>query len=228
MRITDLGEDERPVEKLLAKGSGALSNVELIAILLKSGTGGLNAMDTARLLLKKADGKLTGLSGLSVDNMRSIPGIGAKKAATVSAAFEIGRRFMEEGFLMDRTAVNSPDIVFRLISPSLKGLDHEECWILYLNRAGYLIGKEMLSSGGFSSTTIDRKMTVIKAMEKKASGVILVHNHPSGNPIPGKTDREETASLRKALAAVDISLLDHIVVCDDCYYSFIEGKVSRG
>ncbi len=224
MKILDLGEDERPVEKLLSKGSSVLSNVELIAILLRSGTGSMNAMDTARALLAKAEGKLTLLSGMSSEKMTSVPGIGAKKAAAVAAAFELGRRFMEESAGIDKTAVTDPSAIFRIMHPLLKGLEHEECWIIYMNRANYIIGKEMLSSGGFSSTTIDRKMAVLKAMEKKASGVILVHNHPSGNPKPGQADTRETSLLKKALDAVDISLLDHIIVCNDCYFSFSDGK----
>ncbi len=226
MKIKDLGEDERPVEKMLAKGPGALSNAELLAILLRSGSSGLNAMDTSRLLLAKADGKLSGLASLSSEGLRSVPGIGDMKASSVMAAFELGRRFWQEGSGLSKVSVTGPGVIFRTMRPVLMGLDHEECWILYLNRANYLTGREMLSRGGRSATVIDIKMTVSRAIEKKAEGVVLVHNHPSGNPVPGEADIRETRLLKKALESVDISLVDHVVVSDDSFFSFADNRIS--
>lgn len=226
MKILDLGEDERPVEKMFAKGPGALSNAELLAILLRSGSGGLNSMDTARLLLARADGRLSGLSSMSPESMRSVPGIGAMKSASVMAAFELGRRFWQEGSGLEKVPVTGPEVIFRTMRPVLMGLDHEECWILYLNRANYVTGREMLSRGGHSATVIDIKMTVARSMEKKADGVVLVHNHPSGNPVPGEADIRETRQLKKALEAVDIALVDHVVVSDDSFFSFADNRVS--
>ena len=108
------------------------------------------------------------------------------------------------------------------MSPLLKGLTHEQLWVLFLNRANYLIGKEMLSRGGMSATVIDQKMVIIRAMEKKASSVIIVHNHPSGNPRPGMEDLKQTQRLREALKNVDLTLTDHVIICDDGYYSFAQ------
>lgn len=109
--------------------------------------------------------------------------------------------------------------------PLLKGLDHEECWILYLNRSNYVIAKEKLSTGGLSSTTFDTNMVVRKALEKKADGLIVVHNHPSGNPYPGSADLKQTAALKKAAGTFEISLMDHIVIADSCFYSFSEERI---
>ena len=225
MKILDLGTDERPIEKLLGNGADTLSNVELLAILLRSGTPDLNAIDIGRLIMSNAEGSLTNLSSFSVERLSQVPGIGRKKAATICAAIELGRRFAAEGCLQDRTPLNTPEQVFRIMVPRLKGLLHEECWVLFLNRANILIGKEMLTSGGFSSTTIDTRMLAIRAMEKKAAGVIIVHNHPSGNPHPGEADIRQTALVKDALSPLDISLVDHVVICNDSYFSFAEEKV---
>lgn len=224
MKIKELDIDERPMEKLHIKGPQALSNTELIGILLKTGTASLNAMDIARMLLSHSEGSLTRLSDMSLERITMIPGIGKMKAATISAALELGRRFMgEKGF--DKCTITGPTRIFYIMIPLLKGLSHEEFWVLFLNRANYIIGKEQLSSGGISSTTIDNKMVVIRAMEKKANSVIMIHNHPSGNPRPGQADIQQTEKLKKALEAMDIILMDHIIVCDDCYFSFAEEKV---
>ena len=109
----------------------------------------------------------------------------------------------------------------------MKSLDHEECWILYLNRGNYLTGKEMMSSGGLESTVMDCKMIVRKALEKKASGIILVHNHPSGNPLPGTADITQTQALKKALSTCDISLMDHVIIAANSYFSFADEQTAE-
>ena len=227
MKMKDLGLDERPMEKLLDKGSHVLSNVELLAVLLRSGTVELNAMDVARLVLGKAEGSFTKMSGMSKEGLMEVPGIGMKKAATLMAAFELGRRFVMEGSRLDKTAITGPEMIFRIMVPRLKGLPHEECWAIWLNRANYIIGKEMITSGGFSSTTLDTRMIVLKAMEKRARGVIIIHNHPSGNPRPGDADIRQTKALKDALAPMDIDLMDHVIICDDCFYSFADERVAE-
>lgn len=223
--MMELGLDELPIEKLLEKGADTLSNAEILAVLLRSGTVDLNVLDVARLTMSMAEGSLTKLSSLSMERLTTIPGIGRKKAATLIAAFELGRRFAQEGSRIRKKPVTGPEMVFRIMVPRFKGLAYEECWVIWLNRANYIIGKEMLTTGGFSSTTIDTKMIVIRAMEKKASGLIIVHNHPSGNPRPGEADISQTQALKEALAPMDISLLDHVIVCDDCYFSFADEGV---
>ena len=222
MKIKDLYYDERPRERLLENGPESLSIVELVAVLLRSGTPDKNAVELARSLLDKSHGTIGGLAQMSTDRLLEISGIGPTKAATLSAAFELGKRCATEKTTTGRETVSSPATVFRLMIPQMKNLDHEECWALYLNRANHLISKEMMSSGGLDSTVMDCKMIVRKALEKKASGVILVHNHPSGSPQPGRADIKQTDLLKKALSTCDISLIDHVVIADSSYYSFAD------
>ena len=227
MKIKELSLDDRPREKLLLKGAAALSNAELTAILLRSGTGRQNALDLARTLLARA-GNLTELANLPLERMTGIPGIGPEKAATVCAAFELGRRFAAETPHRSRLCITHAGKLIPTLLPHFKGLDHEECWISLLTRGNYLISNEMVSSGGLESTPIDTKVIVRKALDKKAAAVILSHNHPSGNPQPGRADIHETEQVRKALHTFSITLLDHLVICDDRYFSFSEDRVFVG
>ncbi len=226
MKIKELCMDERPREKMLAKGTDALSNVELLAIMLRTGTGRMNVIDVARELLKNADGKLNGISSMSVDRLCDIEGIGRTKAVTLAAAFELGRRCAAESIIDTRTSISSAATVFRMMLPLLKGIDHEECWILYLNRANYLITKEKVSVGGMDSTTLDSRTIVRKAIEKKAVGIIVVHNHPSGSALPGQADIQATRMLSSALKTCDISLLDHVIIAESSYYSFSDEELT--
>ncbi len=228
MKIKDLSSDERPREKMMERGAEALTNAELIAILLRTGIGRMNVIDVARELLKSGDGRLNGLAGLPVERLCRIDGIGPGKAVTVAAAFELGRRWAAESITDSRTAVSSPKTIFRMMLPILRGLDHEECWVIFLNRANYIIGKERISIGGIDSTILDSRTIARKAIEKQASGVILVHNHPSGSAQPGTADINATRQLDKALKTCEISLIDHVVIAEDSYYSFADEELVRG
>lgn len=201
-----------------------MSNAELLAILLRSGTGKMNAVDVARELLLSGGNKLTGISAMSMERMMKTPGIGRDKAVTMMALFELGRRFIEEGLRTDRIDITNPEQVFRMMQTKLKGLGHEECWVIFLNRANYVIATEKMSSGGLTGTVIDCNMIIRSAIEKQASGLILVHNHPSGNTHPGMQDKLQTSRLKKTLEPYDIKLFDHIIVSDDSYYSFDSGE----
>lgn len=227
MRIKDLCEDERPREKVLEKGPGVLSNAELLAIMLRTGTGKMNVIDVARELLKSGNGKLNEIAAMPVETLCRISGIGPGKAATLAAAFELGRRCASESIVDSRLAISSPKIVFRMMLPILRGLDHEECWVLYMNRANFLISKERVSSGGTDSTTLDCRYILKKALEKQASGLILVHNHPSGSALPGTADIQSTKLLDKALKACEITLIDHVIIAEDCYYSFADEQLEK-
>ena len=222
MKIKDLCMDERPREKMMEKGAGSLSNAELLAILLRTGTGERNAVDLARELLKGCDGRLNGISALSIDRLCENKGIGPGKAVTLAAAFELGRRCALEPIIDSKVSISSPKAVFRIMLPLLRNLDHEECWVLFLNRANYMISKERISSGGLDSTTLDSRTITRKALEKMASGLIIVHNHPSGSPIPGNADIQATRQLDMALKTCGISLIDHVVIAEDSYYSFAD------
>ncbi|MBD9293646.1 MAG: DNA repair protein RadC [Bacteroidales bacterium] len=224
MKLKELNIEERPRERLIAKGSSALGNAELLAILLRTGSGNKNVLEMSHELLAAA-GSLTELSAMSIDKMQAIGGIGKNKAATVTAAFELGRRFAAEGSRSPCRAITNASQIFSIMFPVLKGIDHEECWILYLNRANHILYKEKVSTGGLSSTTIDTNSILRKAIEKKADGIILVHNHPSGNPQPGKADVVETERLKKAAETFSISMLDHVIISDSGYYSFADQMI---
>ena len=212
---------------MLSKGARALSNAELLAILIGSGTGGKNVMEVAQELLAQAEGRLVLLAGMPMERMQGQKGLGRVRAVTILAAMELGRRAFEELALLDKRSITSPELVFRLMLPTLKNLDHEECWVLFLNRANYLIGKEMVSSGSLESTPLDTQKIVRRGIEKQCRHMILVHNHPSGQPRPGEADIRQTDRLRKALSLMGITLMDHIVVAEDAFYSFAEERVGR-
>ena len=213
--------EERPREKLLAQGCGSLTAAELIAVLIRSGSADRTAVDTARDLLVLADNNLTTLSRMSCEQLQAVPGVGKAKALAVVAAAELGRRIASEsgGVL---PAITGSSQAASLAIPMLKGLQHEECWALFLSSTNRLIGKERLSSGNDCSTQIDTKRLAKRALEKSAAGIILVHNHPSGNPKPGPSDIRVTENVRKALAYVDINLIDHLVVAGNNYFSFFD------
>ena len=227
MKILDMCPDERPREKMRLRGAKALSNADLLAILLGSGTEGRNVMEIAQELMVSAGGRLSLLSVMPLERLVSHKGVGEARAITIAAALELGRRSFEELSVVDKRAITSPDLVFQLMLPHLKNLDHEECWALYLNRANYLIGKEMITSGSLESTLVDTGRILKKAIEKQCSYVILVHNHPSGSPRPGQADIYQTEVLRKALSAVGIHLADHVVIAEDAFYSFNEERIGR-
>lgn len=225
MKMKDLCVDDRPREKMLEKGPSVLSNAELLAIMIRTGTGRMNVVDVARTLLQTAEGQLARIAEMPVEKLCSVSGIGVSKAVTIAAAFELGRRSVMEKTLSERISVTSPKDVFRIMFPYLRGLDHEECWVLFLNRANYVLGKERMSVGGLESTVIDVKAILRRSLERKASGVILVHNHPSGNALPGQADITQTGLLKNALRTCEIQLIDHVVIADDNWYSFADEQL---
>ena len=225
MKLKDLCLDDRPREKMLEKGPSALSNAELLAIMIRTGTGKMNVVDVARTLLKTAESRLNAIADMPMERLCSVSGIGRSKAVTIVAAFELGRRCALEAVVQDKVSVCSPRMVFRVMLPLLRGLDHEECWVIFLNRANYMIGKERMSVGGMESTVIDVKAILRRALERKATGVILVHNHPSGSALPGQADIRQTGILKKALQTCEIHLLDHVIVAEDSWYSFADEQL---
>lgn len=227
MKMRDLCLDDRPREKILEKGPSALSNAELLAIMIRTGTGKMNVVDVARTLLQTADGKLNVIAEMSLEKLCAVSGIGRSKAATIAAAFELGRRSAMELTVHEKVSVSSPRTVFRMMLPVLKGLGHEECWTIFLNRANYVLGKERMSVGGMDSTVMDVKSILRRALERKASGVILVHNHPSGSALPGQADIKQTGLLKNALKTCEIQLIDHVVIAEDSWYSFADEQLVK-
>ena len=224
MKMMDMSAGERPRERMLAQGAGVLSDGELLAVILRGGTASESALDLARRLLGECGGSLSGLSAMPVDRMLEIPGIGACKAAGIVAALELGRRFIREETLQPGLPVTGPAAVYEMMLPELKGLDHEECWAIFLDRSNRVLSRERLTSGGTASTVIDVRNIVHRALRKGAEGIILVHNHPGGNPHPSVEDIKNTASLRKAASACQLSLVDHVIFCDSSWFSFSEDK----
>lgn len=227
MRMKDLNPEDRPREKMRLKGVKALTNTDLLAILIGSGTGGKNVTQVAQELLALADGKLTLLSMMPLERLERQKGVGEVRAVTIMAALELGKRAFSEQTTLDQQAVTSPELVYQLMLPTLKNLDHEECWVLFLNKFNYLIGKELISSGNLESTVIDTQRILRRAIEKQCRHVILVHNHPSGSANPSPADIRLTDLIRGALAAVEIGLADHVIVAEGQFFSFAEEQLTK-
>lgn len=224
MKITEMCEAERPREKLLARGAESLSDSELIAILLRSGRAGESAVDMAHRLLSLTSGRLTGLFECDPGYLASLDGVGPSRAAALGAAFELGRRFIAEGSCSGRRLTNARDI-YNLMLPRLKGLRHEECWVIMLDDKVREIKSIRVAVGGRKATVMDSSVIVRHALEAGASSVVLVHNHPNGDPSPSRADIQETGCLRRTCISCNINLLDHVIVSDEHFYSFDEEKM---
>ena len=215
--------EDRPREKMAAKGAAALSDKELIAILLNTGTKERHVMETAEEVLQLANRQIKALSQIPLDRLCNIPGVGKAKAAKLMAAFELSRRYaMTYNDQHLELGITSTQMAADITIPLLRDLMHEECWVLYLNQANRLIHQEKLSSGGVSGTVIDPRMVLKTAVNMLASGLILVHNHPSGYLQPGAQDKEQTRILTQAAAIFGIRLLDHLIIAGNRYFSFAE------
>lgn len=224
MKMKDYLPEDRPRERLLQHGARGLSNSELLAIVIGSGTGGRNVYQLAQDLLAEYDGRLGLLSALPLEKLMQQKGIGRTKAMVITAALELGRRIWSEDSPVKDQPVTSPEQVRQLMLPTLQNLMHEECWVLFLNGKSRLIGKERLSSGSLESTVMDTRKVLRRAIEKQSRHVILVHNHPDGSPEPSQADIRQTDLLRRALAAVEISLTDHVIVAGNKYFSFSQER----
>jgi DNA repair protein RadC len=219
LNIKSWAAEDRPREKLLLKGTHALSDAELISILLGSGTSKLSAVEVSKIILRQVSYNLNDLAKLNVKDLIKIKGIGEAKAITIIAAFELGRRRKEQE-PTDKPKIISSAQAFELIQGELMDLPHEEFWVLLLNRAQLLIKKKRISEGGVSGTVADPKIIFKLALEELASGVIVVHNHPSGNLNPSRSDIELTKKIKEAGKVMEIQLLDHLIIAGKKYYSF--------
>jgi len=223
--IRNWAVDDRPREKLLLKGPGALSDSELLAILIHPGKAKESAVDLARDVLQTGQIKLSELGKLTVNDLRRVKGIGSAKAITISAAFELGRRRDAAGFLEKSVVRSSADIAGHLRS-ILKDHLHEVFAVVFLNQANKINHTEIISKGGITGTVADPRVIMKKALDENATAIILCHNHPSGNLQPSRADEQLTQKIREAAQYFDIKLLDHIIVSEEGYYSFAdEGKI---
>lgn len=213
--------EDRPREKLLSKGIQSLTDAELIALLICSGTRDKSAVDLARQVLTIADNNLNVLGKLTVNKLQKLKGIGQAKAISIVAALELGRR-RKLSEMPGRPKITGSKDVYELLFPMLSDLSHEEFWILLLNRSNKIIDRKKISQGGTAGTVIDVKMILGHAIDKLASSIIICHNHPSGNTEPSKADIEITGRIRDAAKVMDIKLLDHIIIAENLYFSFLD------
>ncbi len=219
--LTKWAVEERPREKGMAGGVQQLSDSELLAILLRSGTRNMTAVELARQLLIQVDNNLQELGKLALGDLLKQKGIGPAKAISILAALELGRR---RGGIqqIEKTPVKSSRTVFNLFHPLLGDIEHEEFWLLMLNRANRVLGRFKVSQGGLSGTVIDTRIILKKALDSLASSIIVCHNHPSGNAQPSDADVKITEKLKKASEMLEIKLLDHVIIADKSYFSFAD------
>ena len=216
--IKNWADDDRPREKLVQKGSSVLSDAELIAILIGSGSRNESAVELSKRILASTGHNLNELGKLSVNQLMRFKGIGEAKAVTIAAALEIGRRRRGEDTQKITKITGSHD-VFELLYPLIGELQHEEFWIVYLNNSNKVIHKAQLSKGGITGTLVDVRLVLKQALELGAVGIILAHNHPSGTMKPSLADKQITQKLKTASEALDIKILDHLILAQHDYFS---------
>ncbi|KAF2519846.1 JAB domain-containing protein [Flavobacterium salilacus subsp. salilacus] len=222
--IKHWAEDDKPREKLMQKGKTALSDAELIAILIGSGSRNESAVELSKRILASVDNNLNALGKLSLQQLMQFKGIGEAKAISIAAAMELGRRRREEDGI-DLKQITSSRAVFQIMQPIIGELPHEEFWIIYLNNSNKVIYKNQLSKGGITGTVVDVRIVFKTALEQNAVGIIVVHNHPSGNLRPSDEDKNITRQLKTAGKSLNISVLDHVIVTENGYYSFADEGV---
>lgn len=226
-RILDLSKDDMPREKALAQGIRALSDAELMAIIFGGGLPGMSVVDMARGILRDCDNRLDMLARLSMNELMSkYKGVGPAKAVSLAAAFELGRRNREQAIGREYPQIRSSRDAVALMSPLLEGLEYEEFWVLMLSRSNRVTYKRCISQGGTASTVVDVKLLLKRAIDCLAEGIILVHNHPSGNASPSGEDDRLTARIRDGAKILGINVLDHIIIARSKSYSYAdEGRL---
>lgn len=214
-------EDDQPREKLMLKGKAALSDAELIAILIGSGSRNESAVELSKRILASVDNNLNALGKQSLQQLMGFKGIGEAKAITIAAAMELGRRRREEESV-DLKRITSSRAVFEIMQPIIGELPHEEFWILFLNNSNKVIYKSQISKGGITGTVVDARIVFKMALEHNATGIILVHNHPSGVLQESEPDRQITRQMKAGGDALSIKVLDHVIVTEKGYLSFAD------
>lgn len=219
--IKNWAEDERPREKMLQKGTGSLSDSELLAILISSGTKEKSALDLGREVLAMADNNLQLLGRLSLTELKRTKGIGEARAITIAAALELGRR-RQLSAGMERPVITGSDAAAEIVIPLLQDLNHEAFCVLYLNQANKVLRHEIVSHGGMTGVIADIRLILKNALLHNANQLIIAHNHPSGNKQPSGADKELTRKLKESAALMDIRLLDHLIVAGNNYLSMAD------
>jgi DNA repair protein RadC len=219
--IKHWAEDDRPREKMLHKGYAALSDAELIAILIQSGTREKSAVDLAREILQLGNQNLTHLGKLTLKDFQKVKGIGEARAITLAAALELGRR-RQIGEGMEQKEINGSRAAADILIPLMGDLSQEKFCVLCLSANNKLIHYEFVSSGGLTSTIVDPKMVFKTALQHMASRLIIAHNHPSGNMEPSAADKHITDKLKAGAKLLDMQLMDHIIIADKKHFSFAD------
>ena len=219
--ITDWAEEDRPREKLMSKGVSALSDAELLAILIGSGSTKESAVDLMKGVLKDCNNNLNTLGKMSIHDLEQYHGMGPAKAITILAACELGKRRSAEA-AEKRQDLGSATAVYNYMHPRMQDLDVEEAWILLMNQNFKLIKAVRISHGGITETAVDVRVIMKEALMVNATVMALCHNHPSGNNTPSRLDDKLTERIRKACDIMRIYFLDHVIVCDGAYYSYRE------
>ncbi|MBN2867122.1 MAG: DNA repair protein RadC [Flavobacteriaceae bacterium] len=219
--IKNWSEDDQPREKLLKKGKAALSDAELVAILIGSGNRDESAVDLCKRILASADNNLNQLGKLSINQLMKFKGVGEAKAISIVAALELGRRRRAEEALQ-QFKITSSKSVFELMQPMIGELPHEEFWIIYLNNSNKVIDKLQLSKGGITGTLVETRLVLKQALQVGAVAIIMAHNHPSGTLKPSQADKDITQKLKVAAQSLDIRVLDHLIITERAYFSFAD------
>jgi len=221
LTIKAWAEDDRPREKLVTKGRQALSDAELLAILLSSGNRDETAVQLAQRILKENKNSINELAKLHLNDLKKYKGVGEAKAVTIAAALEIGRRRTDES-VEEKVKITTSKAAYAILRSKLSDLPHEEFWVIFMSRSNSVIKTECISKGGVTGTVVDARLILKPAIENLASGIILAHNHPSGNLRPSHDDISLTKKIKEAAKLMDISLQDHLIIGDQAYYSFAD------
>ncbi len=219
--IKNWSADDRPREKMIQKGAMALSNSELLAILINNGNKVKSAIELAKDILQLGHNNLNELGKLSVKDLQHVKGIGIAKAVTISAALELGRR-KQAAAILDKPVVRSSRDIAEYLRTLLKDHTYEVFAVLFLNRANKINHFEIISRGGLTGTVADPRIILKKALEEEATSIILCHNHPSGSLQPSLADEEITKKIKQAALYFDIKVIDHVIVSEEGYYSFAD------
>ena len=221
LNINQWAEEDRPREKLMRLGAGALTNAELMAILIGSGSPKESAVDLMKHILNDCDNNLNKLGRMSIRELQVYNGMGPAKAVSILAACELGKRRQMEK-VQERKDLGSPQAIYDYMRPIMQDLDTEEAWIILMNQNYRLIKEVRLSHGGITETLVDVRLIVKEALLNNATIVALCHNHPSDNARPSKEDDRLTERVKKACELMRIYLLDHVIVTESNYYSYRE------
>jgi DNA repair protein RadC len=219
--IKDWAEDDQPREKLLYKGPAALSNAELIAILIGSGNNEESAVALSKRIMNEVNDNLAELSRLTISDLQRYKGIGEAKAITIAAALELGRR-RSTSILNEKPQLKDSKTAFILLQKELGDLNYENFCILLLNRANKVLRAVKISDGGITGTVVDPRKVFKIALDNNATSIILGHNHPSGQLAPSDADIKLTRKLKEAGEMLDLPVLDHLIIGDGNYYSFAD------